>query len=125
MPLIAVVDDDPAYLKMMNELLRDEGYRTLIHREGTGAHAEIADAQPDLVILDIRMESPGAGWTVLDMLRLEPRTCDIPVVVCSADVSTLRDKEKMLSRQGCAVLEKPFDLDTLLRLVREKVGQAG
>jgi CheY-like chemotaxis protein len=124
MTFIAVIDDDSAYLSMMQELLNDEGYRTFTQLMAAGAPTRIAEAQPDLVILDVRMESAHAGLSLLDRLRADQRTCHIPVIVCSADVSTLREKQETLTRQGCAVLEKPFDLEKLLDLVRDKAGPA-
>ncbi len=63
--------------------------------------------RPDLVILDIRMEHQEAGWMVLDLMRLDPRTRDIPVIISSADHQALHEREAMLRPQGYAILEKP------------------
>ena len=119
---IAVINDDTAFLQLMLDLLTDVGYDVTLHREGAGAHQQVRHEHPDLVILDIRMEQPDSGWLVLEMLRLDPATGDIPVIVCSADSHQLRDKNEMLRAQNCETLEKPFDLDALLVLVRRLVG---
>lgn len=121
MSRIFVINDDTAFLQLMHELLTDEGYETSIYRETTAIHATLRQEQPDLVIIDIRMERPSTGWQVLEMLRLDPVTRDIPVIVCSADVEDLRAKESVLKRNGYASLEKPFDLDDLLAIVRDKI----
>ncbi len=114
-PLIAVANDDTDFLALMGELLRDEGYRVSIHRVAKNAYDELKAALPDLVVLDIHMETPEAGWT---LLTLEPTLSRIPVVVCSADVVALRAKTENLRAHGCDILEKPFDLDDLLEKVR-------
>jgi DNA-binding response OmpR family regulator len=69
------------------------------------------------VILDIWMETPEAGWQLLELLRLDPATATLPVLVCSADVVFLRAKEAQLLAEGYGVLVKPFGLDALLARV--------
>ncbi|HEX5506824.1 MAG TPA: response regulator, partial [Thermomicrobiales bacterium] len=81
--------------------------------------------RPDLVLLDIRMGHPEAGWQTLELLRLDPETTRIPVIVCSADTPFLRAKEGALRALRCDILEKPFDLDTLLAKVAAVLGAAG
>ncbi len=117
-PLIAVANDDTDFLTLMSDLLTDEGYRVSIHRVAKNAFAELKAAQPDLIVLDIHMETPEAGWTLLELLTLDPTLVATPVLVCSADVVALRAKAENLRAHGCDALEKPFDLDDLLGKVR-------
>jgi DNA-binding response OmpR family regulator len=116
-PVIAVVDNDTEYLDLMHDLLSMEGYRTLICKEGGKVHALVKEAQPDLIVLDIRLDHPEEGWTILEILRLDPETTNIPVIVCSADARFLRDKAATLHELRCDILEKPFDLEMLLAKV--------
>ena len=118
-PLIGIVNDDTAFLDLMSDLLTEEGYDTFIGREGDKAYALIKRRKPDLVILDIGMEHPEAGWLVLEMLRLDPQLLHLPVILCSADTAALRSKEQRLRDLHCGVLEKPFDLNELLAKVAE------
>jgi CheY-like chemotaxis protein len=113
-PLIAVVNDDTDFLALMYELLTGEGYRCVIYNESDQVYAHIKAEHPDLVTLDIRMGNPEAGWTILELLRLDPTTAPMPVIVCSADTIFLRAKEAALRALHCDILEKPFDLDALL-----------
>jgi CheY-like chemotaxis protein len=122
MALITVVNDDTAFLRLMHQLLKSHGYDVLLHREGARAHSQIRETRPDLVILDIRLERKDTGWMVLDLLRLDPETRDIPVIICSADAVNLQAKRDMLQQQGYETLEKPFDLEMLLAMVRQKIG---
>ena len=123
MRVIAVVNDDSAFIDLMSELLYDEGYTTIPHKVGNTAYDMIRDKQPDLVILDIRLETPDSGWVVLDLMRLDPVTNKIPVIVCSGDVVFLRAKEAQLRTKDCFVLEKPFDLDQLLTMTRTALAE--
>ena len=113
-PLIAVMNDDTDFLALMYELLTGEGYRCLICKESARVYPLIKEQHPDLVILDIRMGNPEAGWTILELLRLDPATASMPVIVCSADTIFLRAKEAALRALHCDILEKPFNLDALL-----------
>jgi CheY-like chemotaxis protein len=118
-PLIAVVNDDQVFIDLLRDLLTEEGYDVLTHPSGETAYALIRKKQPNLVILDMRLEHPEGGWMVLDLLRLDPETADLPVIVCSADAHFLRAKAAQLREEGCCVLEKPFRLDKLLALMEE------
>ena len=113
-PLIAVMNDDTDFLDLMHTLLTEEGYRCVICKESDAVYPRIKEQHPALVILDIRMGNPEAGWRVLELLRLDPATALIPVIVCSADTIFLRAKEDALRALHCDILEKPFDLDALL-----------
>src|ERR671932_1385567 len=95
-PLIVVVDDDRAYIEMLCDLLTDEGYEAICCLSDEEAYKVILEKRPDLVILDMRMEQPDSGWTVLEMLRLGSRTRSIPVILCSGDVQFLREKGQSL-----------------------------
>lgn len=116
------VNDDVTILDLIRDLIEDEGYRGEVCREGTKAHEVIVEAQPDLVILDMRMEHPDSGHKVMEMMRLDPRTADIPVIVCTADRAYIRESGENLRAQGYDALEKPFALDALLEKVRAKIG---
>jgi CheY-like chemotaxis protein len=117
-PLIAVVNDDTVFLKLMHDLLTGEGYEIVLHIEGSSAYQFVRQEMPDLVILDIRIEHPEPGWVTLDLIRLDPVTTEIPVLICSADARQLREKAARLRDMRCETIEKPFDLDDLLKTVR-------
>lgn len=114
---IAVINDDTDFLTLMGDLLDSRGWKTIVCREGNNAFATVKEDPPDLVVLDIRMESPETGWNVLELLKLDPSTTKIPVVVCSADAVELRAKEDWLRERGIGILLKPFDIDDLFAAV--------
>ncbi len=122
MPRIAVINDDTAFLKLMLDLLNDVGYEVILHKAGSAAHTQLIEEMPDLIILDVRLEQPDSGWTVLELIRLDPATTHIPVIVCSADSVQLKSKAEQLRDLRCRPLDKPFDLDTLITMLSEMVG---
>ena len=119
-PHIAVINDDTAFLGLMRELLEaEEGYAVRVCREAERAYEFVKELQPDLVILDIRVSHEESGWTILELLTLDPATRPIPVIVCSAAIHSLHEHEDLLKKYGCEVLPKPFDLDALLSKVHK------
>ena len=119
---IVVVDDTPELLDLLESLLTDEGYHVIPCQQGAQAHALIAREAPDLVMLDLRMAGV-AEWEVLDALKADRSTADIPVIVCSGAVDELQAAESRLRALGCDILTKPFDIDDLYERVERAVGR--
>jgi CheY-like chemotaxis protein len=118
-PLIVVVNDDPAFLDMMSDVLIDEGYRVLTSFNVPHALVTIREQQPDLVFLDIRMEKPDAGWTLLHTLRSGADTSKIPVIISSADEHFLAARATQLAAHRVEILEKPFDIDDMIDTIKQ------
>jgi len=112
---ILVVDDEPAILDMIAELLGYEGYEVVATSQGSVALARAKSDPPALILLDLMM--PGmSGWQVIDALKASPQTSAIPVVVLSAR----RDLPATAKQLGIATfLTKPFDIDELISVVRQ------
>lgn len=117
MKRIAVVNDDTTFLDMMAAVLGDFGWDARTYKERHHAFNSLQADPPDLIILDIRMESPESGWTLLELLTLDHRLSKIPVIVCSAAIVDLRAHQDWLSQNGIAVLPKPFNIDQLHEVV--------
>ncbi len=121
---IALVDDDPHIVMLLDDLFGEEGYRTLAISTGADADATIARERPDLVILDLWLEQQDTGWTIYDRLRADDVTAHIPVIICSADVATLRERATEIAARGDATIEKPFDIEALLALAADLLGSS-
>ena len=121
---IAVVNDDTDFLDLMRELLeQEEHYEVLICKEWDGAYQFIRDKMPDLIVQDIPIGGEEHGWTILNLLTLDPRTRPIPMIVCSAAIQSLHEHQEWLSRYGIRALPKPFDLDMLLTTIEEMIAE--
>ena len=120
---IAVVNEDTVFLTLMADLLAQQGYDIILCKESNTAYSIIKKDMPDLVILDIRRERQEGGWTVLELLKLDPTTTSIPVIVTSADTGGLKEQQRNLREQGYTTLPKPFDLERLLAKIEEVIGR--
>ncbi|MCC6177079.1 MAG: response regulator [Chloroflexi bacterium] len=120
---IVVVDDTPEVLELVTIILEDEGYHVVACQDGTQAEATIFRVRPDLVILDLRIAGVGE-WQILDAIKANERTRQIPVIICSGAVRELQEAEGRLRSQGCDILSKPFEIDDLLSMVKRHVGTA-
>jgi CheY-like chemotaxis protein len=120
-PLIIILNTDRFFLELMGELLRDEGYDTLIQTESQEAFEVILRRQPHLVIIELLITDPERGWMVLNKMRLHPQTAKIPVVIASTATQLIRDNEQHLREKGCNILLKPFDLEELLTMVSKMI----
>ena len=120
---IAVVNDDTTFLDLMGFLIDERGWKSLILREAGPAFAQLKEAMPNVIIVDIRMDNPDAGWAVMELLTLDPATRHIPLIVCSAAMFDLRSKEDWLNAHGIDVLPKPFDIDDLYRCLDRALDQ--
>ena len=97
-------------------------YATLSCTDSTEAYRAVLERAPNLIILDLQLGNRMSGLVLPDLVRLDPATKHIPVVVCSGATSLIATTERRLRRQGCAILEKPFELDALLEHVQAAVG---
>ena len=116
---ILVVDDEATMRRLLEKLLRMEGYEVVLAGSGEQALAELLRAGADTVLLDMRM--PGmTGLDVCRQIRSNPRSLHTPVVFITA----VNDRE--LRRKGMEAgaddfLSKPFDEVELLARIRNCV----
>ena len=110
--LILIIEDDSDIADAVEEILVGEGYGAL--RAATGAEAfELLERHgpPALIVLDLLM--PGMnGIEFLAALRRDPRVATVAVIVTTASrVEVVPTAQRLL--------HKPYDLETLLEVVRE------
>ncbi len=120
---ILVVDDDPAVLALLREVLVEEGY-AVATALAPPATAEVAHLRPDLVVLDHRLKAAETGWDVAQRLGADPATAAIPVLLCTAAVRDVRCLVDELTTHDVEVILKPFDLDDLVAAVRRALARS-
>jgi signal transduction histidine kinase len=104
---ILIVDDTPANLRLLSQLLTERGYRVRAALNGPRA-IEAAQAQvPDLILLDIMMPEMD-GYAVCERLKAQPRTRDVPVIFLSA-LGEADDKVRAFAVGGVDYVTKPFE----------------
>ena len=112
---VLIVDDDASIRRMLALSLEREGYRTTAACDGGEALEVMRQGEVDLVLLDLMMPNV-TGWEVLAERAVVPELRTIPVIVVTAargdGVATIPPDAI------CAVLAKPFELETLRTLVK-------
>jgi CheY-like chemotaxis protein len=121
MAQIVVVNDDAPFIELMTQLLEDAGYSVAGHQVGHTAYEAVKQLAPRLVVLDILLEHPDSGWLVLDKLRLDPATAQIPVIICTADQRYRDTNEAYLRTKRCRLLLKPFELQDMLQAIADEL----
>jgi CheY-like chemotaxis protein len=110
-----VIDDDPEFVSLMEALLTEEGYAYLSHPTDGDPFEAIARARPDVAMVDLRGVGEAGGLGLLHAMRADPRLASVPVLVCSADLQTLRARAAELAAlPAVGILEKPFRIDALV-----------
>jgi CheY-like chemotaxis protein len=120
-PKVVVIDDEPDFCAIVQEFVSTLGWQVAICPDGLSAQQCVREEQPDVIILDLWLESPEMGWVVLETLAADPETAQIPVVVCTGAVDQLRKRAAFLQERDAIVLEKPFDLRELEQVLTEAV----
>ncbi|MGN6575185.1 MAG: ATP-binding response regulator, partial [Nocardioides sp.] len=106
-PGIVVIEDDRPSLDLLTAYLGG-AFEVTAAYDGPSGLAAVRQARPAAILLDIRL--PGmSGWTVLEQLRSDPETRDIPVVV----VSIVDDRARGAAMGAAAYLVKPLSRDAL------------
>jgi DNA-binding response OmpR family regulator len=111
--LIALADEDPAFVRLLDHVLVHEGYRTVSLSDYRGLTDSLQWQRPDMLIVGVGF-MPEQALADLRQARLEASLRDLPVIVCSTDLQFIRDNTDEYRSIGWDILEKPFDLDDLL-----------
>jgi len=111
-PRILVVDDDRNIRELLNQELGEAGYSVQLATNGREALAAIRRERPDLVVLDVMMPEMN-GFDVAAVLKNDPATQDIPILI----LSIVQDRERGYRLGVDRYLTKPIDTDLLFREV--------
>jgi GAF domain-containing protein/CheY-like chemotaxis protein len=89
---VLVVDDDSDVVEMLTDMLPPDRYETLVAFDGQQGLDEARDQHPDMILLDLMMPEI-SGFEMLEQLRGNPDTTDIPVIVVTAMDVTSEQRE--------------------------------
>jgi CheY-like chemotaxis protein len=114
---VLIIDDDPVALELVAAVLGPEGYRVLQAPDGEeGINIALREI-PALIIVDLLM--PGTdGFEVVEQLRADPGTADIPIVVLTAKAIGNADRERLNSRIAHLAEKGRFSRTEVVELVR-------
>ena len=100
---VLAVDDDPMVLELMQAVLEPQGFGVLKAGGGAEGLTMAREQSPDLIVLDLLMPEVD-GFQVVEELKRDPLTLDIPIVILTAKTLTSEDKDRL--RGGIAHLTR-------------------
>ncbi len=115
-PLVLVVEDEPSLVTMLRYNLEKQGYRVDEAGDGQEALTRIAEAPPDLVLLDWMLPVM-SGIEVCRQIRRGSATRDLPVIMVTARTED-QDAVRGLNTGADDYITKPFNMEALLARVR-------
>jgi DNA-binding response OmpR family regulator len=125
---ILIVDDDRDLVNSMRIVLESAHYQVRIAYNGIGALKQIEERTPDLIILDVMMETETEGFDLAYRLRNQQRYRDVPILMLTSFPQKMAEAgpEKFQHIMGeewpvTQFMEKPIDPDVLLKEVAELV----
>lgn len=117
---ILYVEDDPDYREAVRAVLESEGYDVLEAASAEEGLALFKASPPDAALVDLMMEEVDAGMTLARELRAAGAT--IPVVLLSSVGDALANELASDELGVAAVLQKPVRRETLLGILRNRLG---
>ena len=117
---VLIADDEPNIVVSLEFLMKREGHRVTIARDGDAALAAIRAERPDLVLLDVMM--PGkSGFDVCAAVRADESVADTKILMLSAKGRDT-DLAKGTALGADAYMTKPFSTRELAEKVRQLLG---
>ena len=117
-PSILVVDDDPNIRELLNQEFSENGFVVRMAANGREAIAEVRRERPDLIVLDVMMPEMN-GFDVAAVLKNDPATQDIPIII----LSIVQDRDRGFRLGVDRYLTKPIDTSLLFREVDTLLAQ--
>ena len=123
---ILIIDDDIDLVETMRMVLENAGFEVIDAQDGQKGFAKISNEKPDLVILDVMMQSQDEGFHIAYQIRNTEETIDLPIIMLSAvgqetgfDFDEEKDGDFLPVN---AFVEKPINPETLVELVKTNLG---
>ncbi len=118
---ILVVEDDADMVELLRFSLKGAGFRVGTATDGIEALKKARSLLPDLVLLDLMLPELD-GFAVCEILRRDPATASIPIIIVTALTSQL-SRLAGLEAGADAYVIKPFSVKSLIGQVKETVGR--
>jgi len=119
---LLIVEDDPDILRLLETTLTFNGYRVFTARNGYEGLEAVQKERPALVVADIMMPKLD-GFGLVNRLRINPETREIPVVFITATYVAPEDREFAENIGVASFIQKPIELEEFLATIRELLKQ--
>lgn len=113
---VLLIEDEPNIIEAIRFILSRDGWRVDTHSDGGTACDKVAHLAPDVVILDVMLPNR-SGFEILQDLRANPVTKDLPVLMLTAR-GQAKDREMAAEAGASLYMTKPFSNAEVLEKVR-------
>ena len=120
---ILVVDDEPQIVEVVQDYLKQAGYRVLAARDGQTALTLARHERPDLIVLDLMLPGGMDGLEVCRRLRRDPALADVPIIMLTARIAEA-DRLIGLALGADDYVTKPFSPREVVARVRAVLRRA-
>ena len=122
MSRVLYVEDDTEHCLMLDNILTSLGFAVETASNGLEGVEKAREWQPDVILLDLLLPHMD-GFGVMNILKEDPATQDIPIIVVSAWPTA--DNRKRVREAGAqGFIAKPFQTEALVKAIRESLPQA-
>lgn len=120
MAVVLVVNDDRDVLDMYGAVVEEMGHRPVLKARIQPKPETVIASGAEALLLDLEAETdPVAGLHVIEALRADPSTQEVPIILCTAAPEDVRPLSQRLEDLDVPVLVKPFHIEKL----RDVLGQ--
>jgi DNA-binding response OmpR family regulator len=119
---ILIIDDDVMEIRLLSEMLRDEGYRLFAALNGEDGFRRALEHRPGLILLDLNM--PGLdGHATARLMAGDPRLTNVPIIFLTGSAE-LSDKLDAFAEGAVDYITKPFSADEVAARLRVHLRRA-
>ena len=120
MKRILIVEDNPMNMELTLDLLEFYGYDVVQAEDGIKALECLAESKFDLILLDMQLPKMD-GLELLERIKKNPATADIPVIAVTAHA--MKGSEEYFMEMGCVdYISKPIDIHRFRALIDKYIG---
>ena len=112
---ILIVEDNASLLDILVQFVKRAGHQPLVADTGAAALAWAEATRPDLILIDLGLPDM-TGESVMESLKADPRTSEIPIIVQTAFASNERT-DRALGIGAAEILVKPINLKTITEVL--------
>ena len=122
-PRILLLSEADVTPELRSALLAASSHAVLSRTPASLNMAELELLQPDLVLVDWRVDQHELGWRTCKWIKYHPPTAHLPLIVCAAATPAVLEVEGVLRSQGLVVVYKPFALAELRAAIEAALHQ--
>ncbi len=121
MKKILIVEDNIMNMELVQDLLELYGHKVIKAEDGIKALERLAEEKIDIILLDMQLPKMG-GLEVLDRIKKNPATADIPIIAVTAHA--MKGSEEHFIEMGCVdYVSKPIDIHKFRALIDKYLGE--